>query len=472
LIGMLCGLFSVEKMLPQSQRIGDIPASKDAYRDVMRIALPSVMEMVLVSLVGSVDTMMVGGLGPEALAAVGLTGQPRMLVLSIFFALNIGVTAVIARRKGEGRQDKANEALRNALVIIVLLSIVVMAICLPLAKPLMRLAGAQDDTIELARTYFLIVNAILPLNGLMLCVNAAQRGVGNTRIALYVNIVSNAVNIMLNWLLINGNLGFPRLGVAGAAIATVIGFVMGFFLSVYSILSKGSVGRFLHVNLRHSDWRLKKDSLSAIVKVGGNAVFEQIALRIGFFAYARLVADLGTMAFAAHQICVQFLNISFNFGDGIGVAGTSLVGQMLGKNRPDLAMIYGKISQRMAMLAALFLASVIVLLRHPFISLFTDDAVVLAMATQLMFMVAAFQPLQMSSVVISGALRGAGDTRFVAAVMLLCVTVIRPTLAFASIHFLGLGLMGAWGASIIDMSVRLVCVYRRFHGGKWVEIKV
>ncbi|MCL1963863.1 MAG: MATE family efflux transporter [Firmicutes bacterium] len=469
---MLCGLFSVEKMLPQSQRIGDIPASKDAYRDVMRIALPSVMEMVLVSLVGSVDTMMVGGLGPEALAAVGLTGQPRMLVLSIFFALNIGVTAVIARRKGEGRQDKANEALRNALVIIVLLSIVVMAICLPLAKPLMRLAGAQDDTIELARTYFLIVNAILPLNGLMLCVNAAQRGVGNTRIALYVNIVSNAVNIMLNWLLINGNLGFPRLGVAGAAIATVIGFVMGFFLSVYSILSKGSVGRFLHVNLRHSDWRLKKDSLSAIVKVGGNAVFEQIALRIGFFAYARLVADLGTMAFAAHQICVQFLNISFNFGDGIGVAGTSLVGQMLGKNRPDLAMIYGKISQRMAMLAALFLASVIVLLRHPFISLFTDDAVVLAMATQLMFMVAAFQPLQMSSVVISGALRGAGDTRFVAAVMLLCVTVIRPTLAFASIHFLGLGLMGAWGASIIDMSVRLVCVYRRFHGGKWVEIKV
>ena len=472
MIGMLCGLFSVEKMLPQSQRIGDIPASKDAYRDVMRIALPSVMEMVLVSLVGSVDTMMVGGLGPEALAAVGLTGQPRMLVLSIFFALNIGVTAVIARRKGEGRQDKANEALRNALVIIVLLSIVVMAICLPLAKPLMRLAGAQDDTIELARTYFLIVNAILPLNGLMLCVNAAQRGVGNTRIALYVNIVSNAVNIMLNWLLINGNLGFPRLGVAGAAIATVIGFVMGFFLSVYSILSKGSVGRFLHVNLRHSDWRLKKDSLSAIVKVGGNAVFEQIALRIGFFAYARLVADLGTMAFAAHQICVQFLNISFNFGDGIGVAGTSLVGQMLGKNRPDLAMIYGKISQRMAMLAALFLASVIVLLRHPFISLFTDDAVVLAMATQLMFMVAAFQPLQMSSVVISGALRGAGDTRFVAAVMLLCVTVIRPTLAFASIHFLGLGLMGAWGASIIDMSVRLVCVYRRFHGGKWVEIKV
>lgn len=470
--GPLRKLFSVERMLPADKRIGEIPGTKEAYLDVIRIALPSVMELVLVSLVGSVDTMMVGGIGPEAIAAVGLTGQPRMLLLCVFFALNIGVTAVVARRKGEDRQGKANEALRNALVIIAVLSVILMAAVLPFTSRLMRLAGAQDDTVDLASTYFLIISSVLPLNALTLCINAAQRGVGNTRITMYVNILSNVVNIFFNWVLIGGRLGFPRLGVAGAAIATVIGFFAGFILSVYSVVSRRSVGRFLHISIRHSDWRLKKDTLQAIGKVGGNAMVEQIALRVGFFIYARLVADLGTMAFAAHQICMQFLNISFNFGDGIGVAGTSLVGQRLGQNRPDLAMMYGKVGQRMALVTALILASIILLLRYPLVSLFTSDQEVMAIAAQVMLMVAAFQPLQTSSVVISGALRGAGDTRYVAIVMLLCVAVLRPTLAYVGIHWVGLGIMGAWGASIIDMSIRLGCVYRRFNSGKWFGIKV
>lgn len=464
-------LFSVERMIPESKRLGELPSTKSAYQDVVRIALPSVAEMVLVSLVGSVDTMMVGGLGPEAIAAVGLVGQPRMLILCIFFALNIGVTAVVARRKGEGRQDKANEVLRNALVIIVLLALALMALVFPFTRQLMKLAGAQQDTLELSSTYFLIVSSVLPINGLTLCINAAQRGTGNTRITMYVNILSNAVNIVFNWLLINGYLGFPRLGVAGAAIATMIGFVAGFILSMYSVVSKKSVGRFLHISV-HDDWRLRKEALKAIGKVGGNAMLEQIALRVGFFLYARLVADLGTMSFAAHQICQQFLNMSFSFGDGIGVAGTSLVGQMLGQKRHDLAMMYGKVSQRMAFVVAVVLASLIIVFRFPLVSLFTSDADVLALSAQVMLVVAAFQPLQTSSVVISGSLRGAGDTRFVAMIMLVCVTIIRPVFTYLGIHLLSLGLVGAWCASLVDMAVRLTFVYSRFNSGKWFHIKV
>jgi len=288
---------------------------------------------------------------------------------------------------------------------------------------------------------------------------------------MYVNILSNAVNIVFNWLLINGHLGFPGLGVAGAAIATMIGFVAGFILSMYSVVSKKSVGRFLHISV-HDDWRLRKEALKAIGKVGGNAMLEQIALRVGFFLYARLVADLGTMSFAAHQICQQFLNISFNFGDGIGVAGTSLVGQMLGQKRHDLAMMYGKVSQRMAFVVAVVLASLIIVFRFPLVSLFTSDAEVLALSAQVMLVVAAFQPLQTSSVVISGSLRGAGDTRFVAMIMLMCVTIIRPVFTYLGIHLLGLGLVGAWCASLVDMAVRLTFVYGRFNSGKWFHIKV
>lgn len=469
---ILRGPFSVERMLPADRRMGEIPVTGAAYRDVINIAIPSVMEMVLVSLVGMVDTVMVSSIGYEAIAAVGLIGQPRMLILCVFFALNVGVTAVVARRRGENRQDKANEALRNALVIAAGVSVILTAVALPFTEPLMRLAGAQEDTVELASTYFFIISSVLPLNAITLCINAAQRGVGNTRITMYVNILSNGVNIALNWLLINGNLGFPRLGVAGAGIATMIGFVAGFILSVRSVTSQKSVGRFLHVSFRHNDWRLKKDAMRAIGKVSGSAMVEQIALRVGFLVYARQVAELGTIAFAAHQIGMQFLNISFSFGDGLGIAGTSLVGQMIGRGRQDLAMLYGKVSQRMAFLVALSLGTTFILLRHPLVAMFTDEPEVLALGVQLMFMVAAFQPFQTSSVVVSGALRGAGDTRYVALIMLLCVSLIRPVLAFVGIRIVGLGLIGAWGASLIDMTVRVTCVYRRFNSAKWFNIKV
>ena len=239
----------------------------------------------------------------------------------------------------------------------------------------------------------------------------------------------------------------------------------------------------------------------AVTKVGANAMVEQLALRFGFFMYARLVADLGTQAYASHTVCMQFLNISFTFADGIGVASTSLVGQMLGKERPDLAHIYGKIAQRIALVGGILLASMIVLFRYPLVSLFTDDPTVSRLSANVMLIVALFQPLQMLSVITSGALRGAGDTRYVARVMLICVAIIRPVLAFSAIRLITsfftpiytpltvasaaetLGywlsfevpqwaLLGAWSASLIDMAIRMGLSMKRFNSGVWHTIKV
>ncbi len=474
----LGALYETGRMLKLGEALGEIPEPKAVYKDIFNIALPSVMEMVLMSLIGSVDTMMVGTLGPEAIAAVGLVGQPRMILLSIFFALNIGVTAIVARRKGEDRPDEANRTMRNALIIGMVLAVVMTGLGLIFSRQLMLLAGAASDTIEDAKVYFDILAYFLPINALTLCICAAQRGTGNTRITMNVNITSNLVNVVFNYFLIGGNFGFPRLGVAGAAIATGIGFAVGFVMSVVTVYDQSRNNGFLRLS-RHDDWRLNRETVNGIIKIGRSAMLEQLALRIGFFAYARIVADLGTMAFAAHQIGMQFLNISFNFGDGIGVAGTSLVGQSLGRCRPDMAKLYGKASQRLALTAAFLLAGLIAIFRAPMVGWFTNDSGVLELSAKVMLMVAIFQPFQTSSVVISGALRGAGDTKYVARVMTLCVAIIRPTLAILSIRLLtehfgraDIALLGAWGASIIDMIIRLTLVYCRFNGGKWHDIKV
>ena len=481
-MGIFKRLFGIEHMLPKGMEAAGLPSGGSMYKEYIRLALPSVMEMVLISLIGMIDTVMVSGIGTDAVAAVGLVGQPRMLMLCIFFAMNVGITAVVARRKGEGRRDDANLVMRNMMVIITLLSFVLMAAIMPFATPLMRFAGAEPGrTLEDATTYFLILGWALPFNALSMAICAAQRGVGNTKLTMYVNILSNLVNVLFNWLLINGIGPFPKLGVTGAALATALGMVVGFVLCIISMYNGKRHDSFLQLSFKAS-WRIDKQSVKDVAKVSSSAMLEQIAMRIGFFAYAKIVADLGTDAFAAHQIAMQFLNLSFCFADGLGVAGTSLVGQMLGSKRKDLSHIYGTIAQRFSLVVAIILATCCVILRGPLVSMFISSSAgdnVRRLAELIMIVVGLFQPFQMLAVVASGALRGAGDVKYTARVMMITVAAMRPVLAFVAVRLIGnvmgleeVALIGAWAAALIDMITRMVLMLRRYKGGKWHDIRV
>ncbi len=480
MIAWLKRLFSAQAMVPNEHRLGALPGDRAAYDTVIAIAMPAVLEMVLVSLIGSVDTIMVGGLGKNALAAVALPTQPRMIMLSIFFALNVGVTAIVARRKGEDRRDEANATLRNALLLVLGMSILVMTLGLIFAEPLMRLAGGNTNTpddaavLKDAITYFDIMAIGLPVNTISMCINAAMRGVGNTKLTLRVNIVSNLVNVVFNWLLINGHLGFPRLEVAGAAIASVIGLAVGSMLSIAAVVYHRT--SYLNVS-RKDDWRIRPDTMKSIVRVGGNAMVEQLSMRFGFFMYSRIIYGLGVTMFAAHNICMQLLGLTFNFADGLSVAATSLVGQNLGAKRSDLSMLYGKICLRIALVFSFIIATFVVILRYPLASIFInsntpDAATVISIAAQTLIIVAIMQPAQMSSVVLAGSLRGAGDNLYVASRMAICVSILRPLLTLLAVNVLHLSLAMTWLISLSEIFVRLYFFYVRFAGGKWKEKRV
>lgn len=474
-------LLAPEYLVGREHRLGELPDGKTAYRDVMRIALPSIIEMVLMSLIGSVDTMMVGNeLGAEALSSVGLPTQPRMLLLCLFFALNVGVTAIVARRKGEERQADANTTLRNALMLAAGLSLFLALLADVFCVPLMRLAGGDQAESEKVFTdavdYFRIMNYALPVNALSMCICAAQRGIGKTKITMWVNVGSNLINVFFNYCLIGGHLGFPRLEVRGAAIASVIGMAAGLVMALATILAGGKHKGYLHLS-RHDSWRFEKESMKSILRVGGNAAIEQLGVRFGFFVYARILFSLGTTMYAANQICMQFLSITFTFGDGLGVAATSLVGQNLGRGRPDLSMLYGKISQRFAVMISLVLGVLIVIFRYQIVSLFIGEntlnaADVISYAGRTMLVLAAIQPFQTSSVVLSGSLRGAGDNLYVALVATVCVSVVRPLMAVAAVYALHLELVGTWIFGLFEIVLRFLFFYPRFSSGKWKDKKV
>ena len=455
-------------MVPEGKRFGPLPSWKEAYSHCLRVAMPAAAECVLVSLIGSVDTIMVGQLGSSAISAVGITAQPKFLLLAFVITLNVGVTAIVARRKGEGDIAGANRCLKQALMLCALISLFMITLGYFLTYPILDLAGAQPDFREDAAIYFRLLLPGIFFSALGLTINAAQRGAGNTKISMVTNLAANFVNMIFNYLLIGGNLGFTKLGIAGAALATVIGSMVSLTIAIASLLYRDG---FLTLRMR-CRWLMDKFSLKSMFSITASALVEQVFMRIGFFTYAKIIAGLGTDAFATHQIAMNAMSMSFTFGDGLQVACASLVGQELGAKRPDLSIIYGKVGNRLAMCISSVLCVVFVTCAVPIMRLFTQEAHIIQAGVPLLYITAVVTFAQTSQVVFSGCLRGAGDTKFVAMVSFISIMFVRPVLSYLLCYPLGLGLLGAWIGIIIDQYTRLGFTLYRFSTGKWTKIAV
>ena len=176
----------------KGMEIGDVPPSGRIVRDALNVAWPSVLESFFVCLAGLVDTIMVGSLGSFAIASVGLSTQPKFLGLAVFLSMNVAVSAIVARRKGENDRESANRVVRMVLLITVLLTAVISAAFVAFASPIVAMVGSQPDTHEYAVDYLRIIMGGQIFSTVSLVLNAAQRGAGNTRIAMVTNLISTS----------------------------------------------------------------------------------------------------------------------------------------------------------------------------------------------------------------------------------------------------------------------------------------
>lgn len=461
-------LINTAKILRGMEPKGEIPPGKEIVRTTLRIAWPSVLESFLVSITGFVDTIMVSVLGTEAIAAVGLTTQPKMLGLCVFFALSTAISSIVARRRGEEDKSSAVRVLRMCLILTLILTAVLTLLFLVGADFIVNLAGSSPDTHQDAVVYLRIVMAGLIFNSVTLVINAGQRGAGNTKIAMRTNITSNLVNVFFNYLLIGGNFGFPALGVKGAAIATVIGTMVGCAMSIISVFNRNSFVYFGGAK----GWLADRKSVKSMLSVGSSAFVEQLFMRVGFFLFAMTVANLGTTEFAAHQIGMNFMSISFSLADGLCVAAVALVGRSLGEDRPDMARIYSSTCQRLGLLCAVGVSIVFFFFGRALFSLFSSDEVILEYGEMIMRILCGVIYLQILQVVINGSLRGAGDAKYTAFVSLISVAIIRPGASWLLGYPLGLGLLGVWLGTFGDQMTRFILGWIRFKKGKWLKIKL
>lgn len=434
------------------------------YKDIVRIAWPSFIELMLTQLASMVDLMMVGQLGPWALTAVGLTTQPKFLLMTMFNAMNVGVTAMVARYRGAGEQDKANMIMRQGILMTFVLSAIASVIGYIFAEPLVVFMGAQDaQSLAGAVDYLQIQMIGFVFMALTTTVTAALRGVGDSRTAMIYNMTANIVNVIFNYLLIYGNFGFPEMGVAGASLATIIGQFVAFLYAFFYIM-KGR--RYLHLNLRDG-FKPHWGELGKIFNIGVPAMIEQLVMRAGMIIYTKTVASLGTIAYATHQICMNIQALSFMSGQAFAVSATSLVGQSLGRKRPDMAQAYCSRTRRIGFVIALGIAAVFFFFGGSIVALYNNEPEIVEMGSRILMVMAFIQPFQSSQFIVAGGLRGAGDTKATAVVTFITVLLVRPGVALLMINVFHWGLEGAWLAMAMDQILRTTLIFLRYRSGKW-----
>lgn len=441
---------------------------QEARRHVIALAWPAVLEQLLVTLFGMVDMMMVGGVGPMAIAAIGLTNQPMFLALAAFQALNVGTTALVARFVGAKNIPEANATIRQSLLIVLFLGGIMSTLVYVFAEPLVVFMGAKEEALGYAITYIRIICLGLLPQTIGMCITAVLRGAGDTKTPMRFNIIANVFNVVGNYLLIGGHFGFPAWGVYGAGFATSFSRLVGCVLSLWVIFRGKSL---LHVSLRDR-FVPRWDLINRVFKVGLPAMLEQLVMRFGNIVFTKVVSGLGMATYAAHQIGMNIVSLSFTPGQGFGMAATSLVGRSLGKKQPQNAETYGWQTRQVGQYVAGTMAIIFFLFGNYIASLYTKDAEVIRQAATSLKIIALVQLAQSSQFILAGALRGAGDTRWPLISTFVGVAGVRVVFALFFVNVLHLGLAGAWFAMAIDQFTRSLVTYFRFKSKRWQLARV
>ncbi|UKS24571.1 MATE family efflux transporter [Paenibacillus sp. HWE-109] len=441
---------------------------KAIRRIIFSLAGPALTEMLLINIIQMVMMILVGHLGAVAVAAVGLTSQPYMLLTVLFAALNTGTTVIVARSTGAGNSGDANRAAGQSLMLGSVISILVIVLGIVYAEDMLRLMGASAEVVQYGLKYAKLMFLSIGFSSISSALSAILRGAGDTRTPMKINVLSGCFSISLGFVLIYGYLGLPEMGITGASISTlaVQGVAMVSFIVV---MFSGK----LVVRLGWADIsRLDRNVIQRMLKIGIPSSLEQLIMRLGIMTFVKICAGLGTVAVAASQIVTSIIGISFMPGIAFAIAASTLVGQTLGVSNPDLAERYVWQIRKYGMMVAAVMGAGFILFAPSIFRLYTNDATIIREGAWALRIVGIIQVSQISQFILGGALRGAGDTRYPLYVTLIGVWGVRVMLSYLFVNVFAWGMIGLWSAVACDQYLRSNLIYFRFKRMVWKNVKV
>lgn len=433
------------------------------HRVVWKLAWPIVLTMLLQTANSFTDRFFVGHLGPDALAAVGLSGQFMFLLFSVGMSLSVGTSALVSRFAGSNEPDRATVAANQSLWLGLIAAVFCLGLTWPLRGVAVGFMHVNSHAAALSTQYLGLTLLGIPALFLMLILSSVFRGLGDTVTPLRVMIGVNIIHLGGDYLLIFGNWGFPKLGLVGGATALVASQVIGAGLYLWFLRGSavsGLVRRLGHLDL---EWARR------ILNIGLPALGQNLSrvLSMIFFTGVLTRSPEATAAVAALTIGLTSESVAFMPGFAFSMAAGTLTGQNLGAGNPRRAERAAWAALQQGMGVMIVMGAVFYFCAVPFTRFFTHDPEVVRLGVAYLRIAAISEPFLAFGMILTGALNGAGDTKAPAWAAVVTMWGIRLPLAWVAIFPLALGAVGAWWAMTISTALNGLLALALFKWGRW-----
>ena len=445
---------------------------KQRLRQGAALALPAMMENLMVTLLSMVDTAMVGSLGKEATAAAALNASPSWLVSSSITVVGGSISVIIARLWGAEDYKRAGDFSRQAFLMGLVLGAILTFLGQVVAPHYPYWMQAEAAVIPNATAYMRIVSAAYIPHTLGLVCYGVMRGAGDMKTPMRISLGVNLLNVLGNFLLIYPSRtlwGIPvwgaGMGVSGAALSTAICTSLSAVIGGLCLFHRQDPLRLSFKKSYRPDW----EKIRNLLRLGIPMASERVIVNLGQVLYASTVSSLGTAELSAHHLAVTAEGVCYNPAFGISVAATTGMGQALGAGKEEEAKKIGWMYLAMCGAVMVCVSLIMYLLAPAMISLFTPDEEVIRLGAMALRIVALAEPLFGLSIVGTALLRSAGETIAPLIISILCMMGIRVPLAMVFCQIFDWGLAGAWIAMDIDLIIRGTLTVFRYASGKWME---
>ena len=436
-------------------------------RALWMLLIPLIIEQMLNSLMGMVDTRMVSRVGAEAISAVSLVDSINNLVLQVFAAMAAGAAIICSQYLGRKDEKGCNDAAKQIVLTVVVISSVIMIIGVGFRKPLLHLifGSVEEAVMTNAQMYFLITALSYPFIALFQAGAAFYRACGNSKFTMKTALIANVANIVGNTLFIF----VLQMGAAGAAVSTLISRALCAFVVFYALRKPGYAIQLKNYFSIRPDLNL----IVKILAIGVPSGIENGMFQFGKLAIQSTVSSLGTAAIAAQAMTIIFENVNGMAAVGIGIGLMTVVGQSIGAGRQEEAKYYIVKLAGYAEVAMIISCILVYIAARPVTVLAGMSEESTALCMQMILAITIVKPLLwVPSFTPPNGLRAAGDVRFSMITATLTMWLCRVALSIFLMRVVKTGPIGVWYGMFADWGVRGVIFTIRFVRGKWLRFKV
>ncbi|MCQ6561480.1 MATE family efflux transporter [Paenibacillus mendelii] len=430
--------------------------------NLYKLTWPIFLEVLLFMLMGTADTLMLSGVSDDAVSAVGVVNQYIFICILIMEVISNGASVVVAQYIGSRRMLEASKIAALSITLNLLLGLVVSAALFIFSDAILSSMNLDGQVLEYANTYMGIVGGFLFLQALINVIASLVRTYGFTKESMYVALGMNVIHVGLNYVLIFGYLGFQEMGVAGAAVSTVISRALALVVFAWVLY------RVMEVRIMLRDYvTFSKTYIRKILSVGIPSALEQVTYHACQTVFLYYVTFLGAAALASRSYAMTISQYIYLFSAAIGMGTAIIVGRYVGARLKDQA--YRRVLQSViwSVTITIVVDIVVIAFREPLIGLFTDSTDVIRMASHVILFSIVLETGRSVNLVFINALRAAGDVKFPVYMGFISMVCMSLPLGYMLVFRLDMGLVGVWLAIAADEWLRGIIMWQRWRSRVW-----